>query len=227
MSERAETAPASQPGDDPAVRVPEALAANATGQKILRGAIEALGRRGSRSLSMSDVASAANVSRATLYRYFPTKGAVLEAVSEYISNAFLRGAAAIARDVTDPFERLQAVMSLQAQLAGEEFITRITEVEPSLVLKFLADHYKRHADAVRRVLDPLFDTIEARAGIEVDREMLAALVLRVQLSLVIVPPDTRWRSAPGALVQMLTDSMRGAAGRPLARARARRRATAV
>ena len=36
--------------------------------------------------------------------------------------------------------RLKAIMSLQIKLATEEFITRITEVEPGLVLKFLADH---------------------------------------------------------------------------------------
>ena len=106
----------------------------------MRGAIAALGRQGSRSLSMSDVALAANVSRATLYRYFPTKATVLEAVSEYISTTFLRGAERIAREVTDPMERLKAIMSLQLKLGTEDFITRITEVEPGSA-EVLVDHY--------------------------------------------------------------------------------------
>jgi AcrR family transcriptional regulator len=178
--------------------------ANASAQKILLGAIETLARRGSRSLSMSDVAEAANVSRATLYRYFPTKESVLEAVSEYISDAFIRGAERIAREDKSPTEKLQAIMSLQFNLATEAFITRITEVEPGLVLKFLAEHYDRHVSAIRKVLDPLYDTIEASAQFEVDRDVLSASVLRMQLSLVIVPPDERWRTSPQVLTDMLS-----------------------
>ena len=194
---------------------------NPTEQKILLGAIDALGRRGSRSLSMSDVALAANVSRATLYRYFRTKEAVLEAVSEYISTTFMRGADRIARTVKEPTERLKAIMSLQIKLATEEFITRITEVEPGLVLKFLADHYERHVDAMRKVLDPLYDQIEATTGFEVDRDVLSGCVLRMQLSLVIVPPDERWRTSPDVLANMLTAFMREA-GAPVRKPRRRR-----
>ncbi|HEV7444207.1 MAG TPA: helix-turn-helix domain-containing protein [Steroidobacteraceae bacterium] len=194
---------------------------NPTEQKILLGAIDALGRRGSRSLSMSDVALAANVSRATLYRYFRTKEAVLEAVSEYISTTFMRGADRIARTVKEPTERLKAIMSLQIKLATEEFITRITEVEPGLVLKFLADHYERHVDAMRKVLDPLYDQIEATTGFEVDRDVLSGSVLRMQLSLVIVPPDERWRTSPDVLANMLTAFMREARA-PVRKPRRRR-----
>jgi AcrR family transcriptional regulator len=194
---------------------------NPTEQKILLGAIEALARRGSRSLSMSDVALAANVSRATLYRYFPTKEAVLEAVSEYISTTFIRGADRIARTVKEPTERLRAIMSLQLELATQEFITRITEVEPGLVLKFLADHYERHVGAMRKVLDPLYDQLEAAAGFELDREVLSASVLRMQLSLVIVPPDERWCTSPDVLANMLTAFMREAQA-PVRKPRTRR-----
>ena len=194
---------------------------NPTEQKILLGAIDALGRRGSRSLSMSDVALAANVSRATLYRYFRTKEAVLEAVSEYISTTFMRGADRIARTVKEPTERLRAIMSLQIKLATEEFITRITEVEPGLVLKFLADHYERHVGAMRKVLDPLYDQIEATTGVEVDRDVLSGSVLRMQLSLVIVPPDERWRTSPDVLANMLTAFMREAQA-PVRKPRTRR-----
>lgn len=194
---------------------------NSTEQKILRGAIDALGRHGSHSLSMSDVALAAKVSRATLYRYFPTKAAVLEAVSEYIAAAFVRGAEHISRTVHDPMERLKSIMSLQLKLATEEFITRITEVEPGLVLKFLSDHYATQSEAMRRVLDPLFDQLEETCGLELDRDVLAAAILRMQLSLVIVPPDERWRASPDVLADMLGAIMR--CGKALGRKRRTRR----
>jgi AcrR family transcriptional regulator len=203
--------PATPHGCEPLIRAEQ----NATVRKILRGAIAALGRHGSQSLCMSDVALAANVSRATLYRYFPTKADVLEAVSEYISTAFIRGCERIAREVADPIERLRALMALQMELATEDFITRITEVEPSLVLKFLADHYERHVDAIRRVLDPLYDQLEEAAGFELERDVLAASVLRMHLSLVIVPANDRWRTSPDVIANMLIGFMReaGAASR--------------
>jgi AcrR family transcriptional regulator len=184
---------------------------SATQERILRGAIAALGRHGSRSLSMSDVALASNVSRATLYRYFPTKVAVLEAVSEYISSTFLRGAEAIARNIDDPLQRLKAIMTLQLELATQDLITRIIEVEPGLVLKFLADHYASHLAVIRRVLDPLFDQLERASGLQFDREVLAASILRMQLSTVVVPPDERWRASPDIITEMLSAFVRPAA----------------
>lgn len=189
---------------------------NSTESRIVRGAIAALSRHGSQSLSMSDVALAANVSRATLYRYFPTKMAVLEAVSEYISGAFIRGAQRIAREISSPVERLRALMSLQIELATQEFIKRSNEVEPGLVPKFLAEHYAAHLDAVRHVLDPLFDRIEAAARIEIDRGVMAAMVLRMHLSVVIVPPDECWRASPAVIADMLDALLRSAApgGKP-------------
>jgi AcrR family transcriptional regulator len=199
-----------------------ARAGSSTERKIMLGAIAALGRHGSQSLSMSDVALAANVSRATLYRYFPTKAQVLEAVSEYISASFIRGADAIARDVRDPLERLKAIMALQLKLATEEFIRRITEVEPSLVLKFLTDHYEPHVEAIQRVLDPLYDQLEKATGFRLDREILAASILRMQLSLVIVPPDERWRSSPEVLANMLA-AVLSASGTPASKRTGRRK----
>ena len=183
---------------------------NSTATKILRGAIAALSRHGSQ-LSMSDVALAANVSRATLYRYFPTKTDVLAAVSEYISDIFVRGAERIAREIEAPIERLKALMSLQIDLATQEFITRSNEVEPGLVSKFLADHYSTHLDAIRRVLDPLFDQLDGACGLALDREVLAAMVLRMHLSVVIVPPDECWRTSPGVIADMLGALVRSAA----------------
>lgn len=183
---------------------------NSTATKILRGAIAALSRHGSQ-LSMSDVALAANVSRATLYRYFPTKTDVLAAVSEYISDIFVRGAERIAREIEAPIERLKALMSLQIELATREFITRINEVEPGLASKFLADHYSTHLEAICRVLDPLFDQLDEASGLALDRQVLAAMVLRMHLSVVIVPPDERWRTSPGVIADMLGALVRSAA----------------
>jgi hypothetical protein len=47
---------------------------------------------------------------------------------------------------------------------------------------------------------------------EVDRDMLAAMVLRMHLSVVIVPPDERWRDSPEVIADMLGALLQRAAG---------------
>ena len=54
-----------------------------TSDRILDATLAVLGRAGPRRLSLSDVASAAGVSRPTLYRWFPSKEALLEAFGAY------------------------------------------------------------------------------------------------------------------------------------------------
>jgi AcrR family transcriptional regulator len=181
----------------------------ATEQKILQGAIAALARRGSRTLSMRDIAHSAHVSRGTLYRYFATKEDVLRAVSEFISASFEQRLTAIAEHSSDPLQRLQAVMALQLELANEKHIARIGEIEPGLVLAFLRSHFDRHARAMQNVLTPLFDLIEQRIGITLDRDLFTAALLRVHLSTVIVPADAQWDGFPQVLTELLRALMCG------------------
>jgi AcrR family transcriptional regulator len=176
---------------------------SATELKILQGAIAALARQGSRALSMRDIAHSAHVSRGTLYRYFSTKEEVLREVSEFISTSFEQRLQAIALRHTDPLQRLEAVMALQLELANEKYIARIGMIEPALVLEFLRSHFDRHALAMGTVLAPLFDLIEQRTGIALDRELFTAALLRVHLSTVIVPADQEWDAFPQVLTALL------------------------
>ena len=56
-----------------------------TRQRILAAAVELVGEQGLRPLSMDDLADRSGVSRATLYRLFPGKGALLAALIESYS----------------------------------------------------------------------------------------------------------------------------------------------
>ena len=52
-----------------------------TEDRILRATLRLLGRRGVKRLGMQEVSEAAGVSRATLYRYFPSKDRLMDAVA--------------------------------------------------------------------------------------------------------------------------------------------------
>src|SRR5579862_1381394 len=63
----------------------------ATRERILEGALLAMGRVGLRRLTMSDVSERAGLSRGTVYRYFPTKEDLLGVMAEYERDRFADG----------------------------------------------------------------------------------------------------------------------------------------
>jgi AcrR family transcriptional regulator len=106
-----------------------------TAAAILDAAAHALSEHGSRA-SMADVATAAGVSRATLYRYFPDREALLDALA---SHALADAAARLAdaglerAPVEEAIERivraLTAVGDRYAVLVGEQVEGRPDEIE--------------------------------------------------------------------------------------------------
>ena len=58
-------------------------------EKVVDGALRAIARYGLAKLTVDDVAREAGISRATLYRYFPGRGAVLAAVAGFGARAFV------------------------------------------------------------------------------------------------------------------------------------------
>ena len=161
-------------------------------QKILDGTLSAIRDVGARRLSMSDISDASGVSRGTLYRYFGSKEEVLSAVSEYVCTSFERGIAEAGEGIADPMERFRAVMRFYAHFTIERAPERIFEVEPAFHLNFLRSHFPRHTAAVRAVLDPSLDHLEAMTGGTINRDLYVEQLVRLQLSTLIVPASEGW-----------------------------------
>src|SRR5437764_14498226 len=74
--------------------------------RILHGVAELLERDGLAELTMPQVAEMSGVSLRTLYRYFPTREALLDAAGRWIGGELLRqGYPASLDDVADSFQR--------------------------------------------------------------------------------------------------------------------------
>jgi len=175
--------------------------------KILDGALRAISSRGVRRLSMSDISVESGVSRATLYRYFPTKEQVLAAVSEFVSMGFEGGVREAAEQHPDPIERFRAVMRFFAQFTVERTPERIFELEPGFHLDFFRSHFARHKTAVRDALAPSFDHLDRLRSAPVDRDAIVEALVRMQLSTLIVPASPAWsklwEATPDVLQQTL------------------------
>ena len=82
-----------------------------TEDRILKAALDLIGRRGVRRLAMQEIADAAGVSRGTLYRYFPSKDHVLMGAADYDERRFSVGLDAALALAPTPEERIGAFMA--------------------------------------------------------------------------------------------------------------------
>ena len=90
------------------------------GAAILHGAAEIFARQGEQA-SMNDVATAAGVARATVYRYFPNRDALLDALAEAALGSVDTGLASARIGEVTPEEGLARVVRALVEL-GNSFV---------------------------------------------------------------------------------------------------------
>lgn len=163
--------------------------------KLIEGAVRVLGSRGMSDLSIESVCKVSGVSRATLYRYFSTKDDLLDAAGEFICLEFEAGVAIEAERHQDPVKRFAGIMDFLMRYTAERGLTRIFEADPSFHLVFFRSHFARHCAAVQTALDPVFDWRETLAPVVIDRAASAERLVRLQLSRLLIPFDTRLNDA--------------------------------
>lgn len=157
----------------------------ATRDRILEGALAALGRVGPRRLTMSDVSDRAGLSRGTVYRYFPTKEDLLAVLAEYEQDRFAEG---LRRALSGQEPNLAAVVEyIIGYLRQHPALPLMIDVEPEFVLAFL----RRQMPVFHRITEELLGPVMARsrpvtAGWVTVAE-LDELLLRVVLSVFLVP----------------------------------------
>ena len=154
--------------------------------KVVDGALRAIARFGLTKLTVDDVARQAGISRATLYRYFPGRGAVLAAVVQSETERLQRGLDDALEDVTSLPEALSAVAGLGARaFVGHEALQHLLATEPGTVLPHLcfsgADTLlQAAADRIAPHLCRFMGPLEARRTGE--------LLARIVLSYALAPP---------------------------------------
>jgi AcrR family transcriptional regulator len=172
-----------------------------TSERILAATLDVLGRAGPRRLSLSDVAAAAGVSRPTLYRWFPSKQALLEAFGAYEQAKFDAGTAAVIVGLART-DRLEAVLRFIVDFQQSSSLSRMVEIEPEYVLQQMA----RVLPITRERLLPYFPGR--------NRFTIATVVTRIALSHMLLPDDD---------TNLFLAELRSAAGLDAGRSRARRR----
>jgi AcrR family transcriptional regulator len=147
-----------------------------TSERILAATLEVLARSGPRKLSLSDVASAAGVSRPTLYRWFPSKEELLDAFGRYEQQKYDAGIAAAVAGLTGK-ARLETVLRFVVDFQHSYPLRRLVDVEPEHVVQQMS----RVLPIMRARLLPHFPGPEGFA--------IASAVTRIAICHALIPDD--------------------------------------
>ena len=169
---------------------------SSTEDRILGAALRLVGRRGVKRLGMQEVSEAAGVSRATLYRYFPSKDHLLDAVAIFDERTFSEGLAASLARVEDPSDRIRAFVAFAFDYIRTHPARAVFETEPAFVLGYLLAHLPKLQREFLAQLGDAVDAAPAVASGSLSREQLVDVVVRLFASSFIIP-----EAADRALVQ--------------------------
>ena len=145
-------------------------------KRLLEATFEVLSQAGPRKLSMSAVATTAGVSRATLYRWFPSKETLLQDFGVDEQEKYDAGMAEAVAGL-DGDESLEAVLRFIVEFQHTYSLRRIVDVEPEHVVHQMT----RVMPIMRDRLLPHFSGPEGR--------VVAAVVTRIALSHALIPDD--------------------------------------
>ena len=166
---------------------------------ILRAAIEVVGRRGIRNVTMAEIARTAGMGKATIYEYFSGKEEVYGAtIQEYLD----RAGAAVAKEMfraRGPREKLSALL-------GGWLRSTVNESD-ELIMLFL-DVW---TEAIRGTGTGIGDTLDLRAFFQEYRELVASILQEGIDAGELRPMDTETvaggllAAVDGVLLQWLLD----------------------
>jgi AcrR family transcriptional regulator len=180
---------------------------SSTEERILIAALGLIGRRGVKRLGMQEIAESAGVSRATLYRYFPSKDQVLVAAAAYDERRFSVGLDDVLAATRSPEDQIGAFMAYAFDFIRSHPCRPLFESEPGFVMGYLLEHLPSLRGELVLRLGDAFDTVPAVAAGALDREQLVDVVVRLFAASWIIP-----ESDDASLVQSINHILQIAPG---------------
>jgi AcrR family transcriptional regulator len=162
-----------------------------TCDRILDATLVAVARYG-RKCSMSEIADEAGVSRPTLYRYYATKEALLDALAEHEQRRFDEQLVEALRDARTREQRLDAAIRFVIDFADRHPGRALVDVEPRFMLQRLAASLEPQSAALERTLgDALAAAPMVRSGAATTSDLSLLIVRTAMMSFLVPPADNR------------------------------------
>jgi AcrR family transcriptional regulator len=162
--------------------------------RILEAAREVFARDGIRGARMGKIAEAAGCARATLYRYFPNKEALLHAYMVRVARDFDAVLERQLHDLRSLGDRLVEAVAVSVQLIQEreDVAPFFSEEGLGLTAQLTSGAAAIREELVRRIeRESSSDRIRGTLRAEVSAEDAAEWVTRTILSFSLLPPEAR------------------------------------
>lgn len=173
-------------------------------ERLLEATLACAGRYGIAKTTIEDVARAAALSRATVYRYFPggKDELVREVVAWEVGRFFARLTRAVAghTDFTDLL--CETLVVAAAEVTGHQVLQKVLQTEPEVLLPLLTVESTRLVALVKSFLVVALERAPLRPSI--DGDAAAEYLARMIVSLIGAPG--RWNLADRAEVRRLVRS---------------------
>lgn len=156
--------------------------ADATIQKILEASLARIIEHGESGVSMTEICREVGVSRPTIYRYFPTREALLESVFKYILDDYMEKLDAQIAANPDPLQRVKVIADF-AEARLDDGGAQLFQLDPALVIRLISLSQERLINHGEKVFAPLFDMSEALSDRQIDRRAAATAYLMFSSSL--------------------------------------------
>ena len=157
-----------------------------TVENIIRAAQNVMMNHGTPRITAQEVCDAAEISRGTLYRYFPSMEAVLEAVVLRLRSETDEELRLAMEGCETPTERFAAFLKYSVSNNETRRGSQFLHVEPDFVLQYFASNFDHFIARVLTALESVFDVWEKDIGVAVDRSAIAEMMVRLALSETIV-----------------------------------------
>lgn len=163
---------------------------NSTADSIVQAARQTIAQGGPERLTLSAVASAAGVSRPTLYRWFATKEDLLEAITLFEQQQFDTGLELVIQAHRSPRRRLEAALRYLVTYLDAGSGPNSIGADPAFALNSLNESVQPYATILARLLgDALLEVPAVQVG-ALSPEQAAELFLRMAYSHFLLPhPD--------------------------------------
>jgi AcrR family transcriptional regulator len=161
-------------------------------QRLVDAAVEAATVHGVTRMSMGDVARRAGLSRQTLYRYFPSKDALVAAVVGAETTVLIEQVLTASAQLDDPRESLEAALGTALRLVRDHpLLDRVVRTEPEALVPLLTTEGSPAMVRVRSVVEALLAT-RTPQQVEDDPVALrrfADVLTRLIISYAVSAPD--------------------------------------
>jgi AcrR family transcriptional regulator len=154
---------------------------------ILEATRRVIAERGPEKFTMSAIATAAEVSRPTLYRWFPTKDALLAALTSYEEQLFDARLEAVIAAQRSPGRRLDAALRCLVTYLDGLMGPDPIGADPGFAIHSLAQSLQPQTASFVRLLGDAFETVPAVRLGHLTREQAAEMFLRVAYSHYLIP----------------------------------------